>query len=70
LSFIEINAQHVELLPARTVMSLFAMQPIGNDPCAIPGSPGCVNPSGPGGVDVDILGDQGDLGPNGASGRG
>ena len=30
MSFAEVGAQHVELLPARTVLSLFTADPLGN----------------------------------------
>ncbi len=57
LSFAEINGQHVELLPARTVMSLFAL-----------GGDGGKGGAAQGGVGVNVLSGIGVLGTGSASG--
>ena len=67
VSFAEIDGQHVELLPARTVMSMHAGF----------GGIGAGGPGGPGqgglGADllnIDVLGQQGNLAGNGVGGSG
>jgi hypothetical protein len=55
LSFVEIDGQHVELLPARTVMSMFALH--GGD-----GGAGGDGGSAQGGVGVNVLSGLGVLG--------
>jgi hypothetical protein len=70
LTFAELEAQHVELLPARTVLSLFSVWPPGT-----PGTPGvgtCGFPCtyfqsiGPGGNSIQSAG----VGTGGAGGAG
>ncbi len=61
LSFVEIDGQHVELLPARTVLSTFAMG--GGD-----GGAGGGGGDGQGGVGVNLLSGIGVLGTGDASG--
>ncbi|MDQ2882544.1 MAG: hypothetical protein M3Y48_15425 [Actinomycetota bacterium] len=53
LSFVEIDGQHVELLPARTVMSVF---------CAGNGGKGGAGGSAQGGLGVNVLSGIGVLG--------
>jgi hypothetical protein len=70
LSFVEIDGQHVELLPARTVMSMFAVKGGGGDGGA--GGPGG---KGTGGIglnvlDIDVLGDQTNSAADGVGGHG
>ncbi len=60
LSFVEIDGQHVELLPARTVMSMFHAG--GN------GGAGGAGGAGQGGVGVNVLSGIGVLGTGTASG--
>jgi hypothetical protein len=43
LTFAELEAQHVELLPARTVLSLFSAGTPGSNGSATPGIPGTSN---------------------------
>ena len=57
LSFVEIDGQHVELLPARTVMSMFHA-----------GNHGGNGGNGQGGVGVNVLSGIGVLGTGVASG--
>jgi hypothetical protein len=57
LSFVEIDGQHVELLPARTVMSMFHA-----------GGHGGAGGNGQGGVGVNVLSGIGVLGTGVASG--
>jgi hypothetical protein len=52
LSFVEIDGQHVELLPARTVMSMFALH----------GGDGGAGGGAQGGVGVNVLSGLGVLG--------
>jgi hypothetical protein len=68
LSFAEIDGQHLELLPARTVMSTFAMG--GGD-----GGTGGAGGSGQGGVgvnllNINVLGTQVNSAGNGVGGAG
>ncbi|MGH3722457.1 MAG: hypothetical protein ACRDRI_27215 [Pseudonocardiaceae bacterium] len=70
VSFTEIAGQHVELLPARTVMSVFAVKGGGGD-----GGKGGAGGKGTGGVgvnllNIDALGDQDNLAGNGIGGNG
>jgi hypothetical protein len=58
LSFVEIDGQHVELLPARTVMSLFALD----------GGNGGNGGAAQGGVGVNVLSGLGVLGTGTATG--
>ncbi|MGH3834987.1 MAG: hypothetical protein ACRDSF_04690 [Pseudonocardiaceae bacterium] len=60
LSFVEIDGQHVELLPARTVMSVLAMG--GGD-----GGKGGAGGSAQGGLGVNVLSGIGVLGTGTAS---
>ncbi|MGB9281008.1 MAG: hypothetical protein WCB57_13140 [Pseudonocardiaceae bacterium] len=65
LSFAEIDGQHVELLPARTVMSRFSMG----------GCHGGNGGKGEGGIglnvlNIDLLGDQTNNAGNGVGGNG
>ncbi|MBV8539229.1 MAG: hypothetical protein JO364_06430 [Pseudonocardiales bacterium] len=58
LSFTEIDGQHVELLPARTVMSMFALGKGGGD-----GGKGGAGGKAEGGIglnvlNIDVIGDQ------------
>ena len=62
LSFAEIDGQHVELLPARTVLSLFATGGSRNGGSGGPGG------SAQGGVGVNVLSGLGVLGTGSASG--
>ncbi len=70
LSFTEIDGQHVELLPARTVLSMFALGKGGGDGGF--GGPGGKGTGGIGvnAVTVDVLGDQSNLAGNGFGGPG
>ncbi|MGH3783894.1 MAG: hypothetical protein ACRDRO_25565 [Pseudonocardiaceae bacterium] len=61
LSFVEIDGQHVELLPARTVMSMFHAG--GGD-----GGQGGGGGNAQGGVGVNVLSGLGVLGTGSASG--
>ncbi len=61
LSFVEIDGQHVELLPARTVLSLFATG--GSNTGGNGGSGG----SAQGGLGVNVLSGLGVLGTGAAS---
>jgi hypothetical protein len=66
LTSAEINRQHAELLPARTVLSLFTTQGGGPDQKGMGGI-------GLNVLDIDVLGDQTASaadGPGGAGGRG
>ncbi|MGH3888006.1 MAG: hypothetical protein ACRDSZ_15845 [Pseudonocardiaceae bacterium] len=63
LSFVEIDGQHVELLPARTVLSTFAMGGKGGD-----GGAGGSGGDAQGGVGVNVLSGIGVLGTGNASG--
>ncbi len=68
VSFVEIDGQHVELLPARTVLSMFALAG-GNGGAGGPGG------HGSGGVglnvlDIDALGDQVNSAGDGVGGHG
>jgi hypothetical protein len=68
LSFGEIDGQHVELLPARTVMSMFRAG--GGD-----GGTGGAGGKGTGGIgvnllNIDVLGDQTNSAANGVGGNG
>ncbi|MGH3865484.1 MAG: hypothetical protein ACRDQ4_04955 [Pseudonocardiaceae bacterium] len=71
LSFGEIDGQHVELLPARTVMSMFALgHGSGGD-----GGVGGAGGKGTGGIgvnllDIDVLGDQTNSAGDGVGGNG
>jgi hypothetical protein len=62
LSFVEIDGQHVELLPARTVMSMFTLSEGGD------GGAGGAGGSAQGGVGVNVLSGLGVLGTGSASG--
>ncbi|MGH3870881.1 MAG: hypothetical protein ACRDSR_05075 [Pseudonocardiaceae bacterium] len=71
LSFVEIDGQHVELLPARTVLSMFSVScDCGAAPSAGGGDGGVggAGGSGQGGVAVNILSGIGILGTGSASG--
>jgi len=70
LSFAEIDGQHVELLPARTVMSMFSLGKGGGD-----GGQGGNGGKGAGGVgvnllDINVLGDQTNSAADGVGGAG
>ncbi len=65
LSFVEIDGQHVELLPARTVMSMFVL---GGGEEGGDGGKGGSGGSAQGGVGVNILSGIGVLGTGTASG--
>ena len=70
LSFADIDGQHVELLPARTVLSLFMAGGSGGD-----GGAGGAGGNGQGGVGVDLLninalGTQDNSAGNGVGGAG
>jgi hypothetical protein len=70
LSFAELDGQHVELLPARTVLSLFGTVGNGGN-----GGTGGAGGSGTGGFGVNLLninagGDQFNNGGNGIGGNG
>jgi hypothetical protein len=70
LSFTEIDGQHVELLPARTVLSMFALGKGGGD-----GGQGGAGGKGTGGIglnvlDIDVLGDQNNSAADGVGGSG
>jgi hypothetical protein len=70
VSFVEIDGQHVELLPARTVMSMFALGKGGGD-----GGVGGAGGKGTGGIglnvlDIDVLGDQTNSAADGVGGAG
>ena len=62
MSFVEIEGQHVELLPARTVLSLFATGGSRN------GGAGGSGGNAQGGVGVNVLSGIGVLGTGSASG--
>jgi hypothetical protein len=62
LSFVEIDGQHVELLPARTVMSVFHLGGSGGD-----GGNGGKGGGGQGGLGVGILDGVGVLGTGSSS---
>jgi hypothetical protein len=69
LSFAEIDGQHVELLPARTVMSMFFVSGGGD------GGKGGNGGKGSGGIginllNIDLLGDQYNSAGNGYGGNG
>jgi hypothetical protein len=71
LSFAEIDGQHVELLPARTVLSMFALGKGGGGD----GGAGGAGGKGTGGIgvnllDIDVLGDQTNSAADGVGGRG
>jgi hypothetical protein len=63
LSFVEIDGQHVELLPARTVMSAFSLGKGGGD-----GGTGGAGGAANGGVGVNVLSGLGVLGTGTATG--
>jgi hypothetical protein len=70
LSFVEIDDLHVELLPARTVMSMFRAGGGGGD-----GGAGGAGGTGQGGVgvnllNINVLGTQGNAAGNGVGGDG
>jgi hypothetical protein len=70
VSFVEIDGQLVELLPARTVMSMFALGKGGGD-----GGVGGAGGKGTGGIgvnllDIDVLGDQTNSAADGVGGAG
>jgi hypothetical protein len=70
LSFAEIDGQHLELLPARTVMSLFAVKGGGGD-----GGRGGAGGNAHGGVglnvlNIDVIGDQTNSAADAVGGRG
>ena len=82
LSFVEIDGQHVELLPARTVMSMFSA---GSSNCGCSanhgdggggdGGTGGAGGKGTGGIginllNIDVLGDQTNSAGNGFGGAG
>jgi hypothetical protein len=69
LSFVEIDGQHVELLPARTVMSMFRAGGGGD------GGQGGAGGKGTGGIglnvlNIDVLGDQTNSAADGVGGNG
>jgi hypothetical protein len=69
LSFAEIDGQHVELLPARTVMSMFVVKGGGD------GGVGGNGGKGAGGIglnvlDINVLGDQTNSAADGVGGAG
>jgi hypothetical protein len=69
LSFAEIDGQHVELLPARTVMSMFVVKGGGD------GGAGGNGGKGAGGIglnvlDINVLGDQTNSAGDGVGGAG
>jgi hypothetical protein len=64
VSFIEIDGQHVELLPARTVMSVFSLGKGGGGDGGAGGAGGAAQ----GGVGVNVLSGLGVLGTGVASG--
>ncbi len=70
VSFVEIDGQHVELLPARTVLSMFALGGGGGN-----GGAGGAGGHGSGGIgvnllDIDLLGDQVNSAGDGVGGHG
>jgi hypothetical protein len=70
LSFAEIDGQHIELLPARTVMSVFLNGKGGGD-----GGTGGAGGKGTGGIglnvlNIDVLGDQTNVAGSGFGGPG
>lgn len=70
-SFTEINGQHVELLPARTVLSMVSM----NGQCGGNGGHGGNGGDGEGGLginllNIDLIGDQTNSAANGYGGNG
>ncbi|MBV9164125.1 MAG: hypothetical protein JO281_21845 [Pseudonocardiales bacterium] len=71
LSFAEIDSQHVELLPARTVMSMFVVGKGGGGD----GGKGGAGGKGVGGIginllNIDVLGDQTNIAGSGFGGHG
>lgn len=71
LSFIEISGQHVELLPARTVLSMIHM----GGQCGGNGGRGGNGGAGEGGIglnvlNIDLVGDQTNSAANGYGGNG
>jgi hypothetical protein len=71
LSFAEIDGQHVELLPARTVMSMFVVKGGGGGDGGKGGNGG----KGVGGIglnvlNIDLLGDQTNIAGSGFGGNG
>ena len=66
LSFVEIDGQHVELLPARTVMSLFVAGGCKGGDGGVGGDGG----NGQGGIGVNLLGSQTNSAGNGVGGAG
>jgi hypothetical protein len=71
VSFVEIDGQHVELLPARTVMSTFVTGKGGGGDGGYGGAGG----KGTGGIgvnllDIDVLGDQTNSAADGVGGHG
>jgi hypothetical protein len=70
LSFAEIDGQYVELLPARTVMSMFVVRGGGGD-----GGKGGPGGKGAGGIglnvlNIDVIGDQTNSAADGVGGHG
>ncbi|HEY6423890.1 MAG TPA: hypothetical protein VIY28_11700 [Pseudonocardiaceae bacterium] len=73
MSFVEIDGQHVELLPARTVLSLFAAG--GGGGRGGDGGVGGAGGKGAGGIglnvlNIDVLGDQVNSAADGFGGAG
>ncbi|MFY9806660.1 MAG: hypothetical protein WCC38_16485 [Pseudonocardiaceae bacterium] len=73
LSFVEIDGQHVELLPARTVMSLFSATGTGGR--GGNGGTGGAGGQGRGGIgvnllNIDLFGDQTNSAGDGTGGAG
>ena len=68
LSFVEIDGQHVELLPSRTVLSLFSAAGRGGNGGL--GAPGGVGRGGLGAnlINANVLGDQTNLAGSGVGG--
>jgi hypothetical protein len=56
LSFAEIDSQHVELLPSRTVMSMFTTGGRGGDVVTVEGNHVCGVSIGQLGIGIGILG--------------
>jgi hypothetical protein len=72
LSFVEVEGQHVELLPARTVLSMFSAGGCG---CGGHGDGGGNGGKGSGGIglnllNIDLFGDQTNSAGNGVGGSG
>jgi hypothetical protein len=75
LSFTEIDGQHVELLPTRTVMSMFALGKGGGGDGGGDGGVGGAGGKGAGGIgvnllNIDVLGDQTNSAADGLGGAG